>query len=358
MPADARSPVERAGYLETLDIERPEALLAYLRATGRIGERERVNIRPLSGGVSNRTMLVERESGESWVLKQALGRLRVEVEWLSDPERVHREALAMRWLARLTPAGSVPELLFEDHQHHLLAMRAVPHPHENWKAMLLAGRLEGAHVEQFGRLLGTIHRRSWERRDEVAEVFGDRGYFETLRIEPYFGYAASQLPRMAAFLEGVIDSVRGRRLALVHGDYSPKNVLVWQGRLVLLDHETIHFGDPAFDLGFSLTHLLSKANHLVHLRAEFAAAAGAHWRAYREALGEDVPWAADLEVHAVRLTIACLIARVAGRSRLEYLDDRSRRAQLESACRAATDPPATIEALIAAFVAGLRAECP
>lgn len=353
MPADSSGLARTAGAVEALDIERPEALQAYLRTTGRIGERERPKIRRLSGGISNRTMLVERESGESWVLKQALGRLRVEVEWLSDPERVHREALGMRWLARLTPAGSVPELLFEDRQHHLLAMRAVPHPHENWKTLLLAGRLERQHVEQFGRLLGTIHRRSWERRDEVAVVFGDRAFFESLRIEPYFRYAASQLSGAAAFLESVTDSVRGRRLALVHGDYSPKNLLECQGRLVLLDHETIHFGDPAFDVGFSLTHLLAKANHLAPLRNEFAAAARLHWRAYRDALGEDLPWTADLEDQAVRLTIACLIARVAGRSKLEYLDEDARKRQLASACRLASDPPARVDDLISAFVGGL-----
>jgi 5-methylthioribose kinase len=351
--ADAGGLIGTHGEMKTLDIERPAELLEYLRATGRIGPRERVNIRRLSGGISNRTMLVERESGEAWVLKQALDRLRVEVEWLSDPERVHREALGMRWLARLTSGGVVPELLFEDRQHHLLAMQAIPRPHENWKELLLAGRLDASLVEQFGRLLGTIHRRSWERRDELAGAFGDRAIFESLRIEPYFRYAATQLPAAGSFLEGVIESVQGRRLALVHGDYSPKNLLVWKGKLVLVDHETIHFGDPAFDVGFSLTHLLSKANHLAHLREEFAAAARAHWRAYRDALGEELPWAGDLEIHAVRLTIACLIARVVGRSRLEYLDEGSRSRQLESACQAAADPPARVDEFIGAFVARL-----
>lgn len=336
-----------------LDIERPAALQEYLRATGRVDVREPLNIRRLSGGISNRTMLVERESGEAWVLKQALGRLRVEVEWNCDPERVHREALGMSWLGSLAPAGAVPELLFEDRQHHLLAMRAVPRPHDNWKSLLLAGRLDEALVKQFGTLLGTIHRRSWERREEVAPVFDDRTNFESLRMEPYFRYAATQLPAAAAFLEGVVESVQGRRLALVHGDYSPKNLLVWKGRLVLVDHETIHFGDPAFDLGFSLTHLLSKGNHLAHLRAEFAAAARLHWRSYRDTLGRDLPWAEDLEPHAVRLTIACLIARVVGRSRLEYLDDASQGRQLRSASALAADPPETIGELVEGFVRGV-----
>ena len=208
MLADAGGLLGSGQAPETLDIEAPGALREYLRATGRVEAHERLHFRRLSGGISNRTMLVERASGEGWVLKQALGRLRVEVEWTSDPDRVHREALGMSWLARLTPAGAVPELLFEDRQHHLLAMRAIPRPHDNWKTLLMAGRVDDGHVEQFGTLLGTIHRRSWEEREAVAGVFDDRTNFESLRMEPYFRYAATQLPATAAFLEGVIETVR------------------------------------------------------------------------------------------------------------------------------------------------------
>ena len=71
-----------------LDIEQPEALLNYLRTNGRIGPNEQASIHTLGGGVSNRTVLVERANGEAWVIKQALRRLRVPVEWYSPPERI------------------------------------------------------------------------------------------------------------------------------------------------------------------------------------------------------------------------------------------------------------------------------
>ena len=335
-----------------LDIERPGALLAYLRATNRVDPEEEPAIRVLAGGVSNRTVLVERPGGEAWVVKQALAKLRVAVDWFSPPERIHREALGLRWLARLAPPGTTTPLVFEDHEHHLLAMEAVPLPHENWKAMLLAGRLEPDHVAQFARLLGTIGRAAHERRAEVGPVFADRGYFESLRLEPYYGYAAQQVPEAAPFLHGLIEETLARRDTLVHGDYSPKNVLVHGGRLVLLDHEVIHFGDPGFDLGFGLTHLLSKAHHLPAHRAAFAAAAGAHWRRYRETI-RDVPWAADLEPRAARHTLGCLLARVAGRSPLEYLDAEERARQRAAVLRLMADPPPALDELVERFVAGL-----
>src|SRR5262245_16281233 len=116
-----------------LDIEQPAALLPYLRERGAIGTVETPRITVLQGGVSNRTVLVERESGEAWVLKQALAKLRVKVDWFSDPRRIHTEALALRVLPALTPPNTIPEFVFEDEALHILAMQAVPQPHENWK---------------------------------------------------------------------------------------------------------------------------------------------------------------------------------------------------------------------------------
>jgi 5-methylthioribose kinase len=342
------------GEIDPLDIEDAGSLVAYLRATGRIDRDETPRVRVLAGGVSNKTVLVERDSGESWVLKQALAKLRVAADWFSDPSRIGREAQGLRWLPRFAPPGSITPLVFEDPAHHLLAMAAVPQPHENWKTMLLAGRLEDGHVVQFARLLGDIHRRSAESRGDIEKLFEDRSFFESLRLEPYYRYTASQVPQAGPFLLGLVDRTLARRLTLVHGDYSPKNVLVHAGRLVLLDHEVIHFGDPAFDLGFALTHLLSKANHLPGQRARFADAARLFWHTYAQTacLGT-ATWTAALDEYAVRHLLGCLLARVAGRSPLEYLDPAARDRQRAAALKLMTAPPAGVEQLISAFVRSL-----
>jgi 5-methylthioribose kinase len=330
-----------------LNIEDRDALLRYLAATGRLREGEPVTFSVLPGGVSSRTVLVEWPNGRGWVLKQALPKLRVAVDWFSDPARVHREALGLRWLMELAPPGSVPALAFEDERHHVLAMEAVPRPHANWKAILLAGELEADHVQQFGRLLGVVHRNSWQRRAELATVFDDRSFFESLRVEPYYQYSASQVPAAAGFLRDLIAATRSRRLALVHGDYSPKNVLIHGGRLVLLDHEVIHWGDPAFDLGFGLTHLLSKAHHIRGRRADFARGAGAFLATYTTEL-RGVPWADDIEAHAVRHALGCLLARV------EYLDEAERRRQRDAAVALMARPPARVDDLVREFLARLE----
>jgi 5-methylthioribose kinase len=336
------------GPLDPLNIEQHDALLAYLRTTGHIAARESPAVTTLRGGVSSRTVLVERPDGPDWVIKQSLAKLRVDVDWYSDPARIHREALGIRWLGQLAPPKSVPALVFEDHPQHLLIMEAVPQPHRNWKTVLLGGGLDTDHVRQFGCLLGTIHRRASERQTEIAGLFDDRSIFESLRVEPYYRYTASQVTASGWFMADLIANVNGRRLTLVHGDYSPKNILVHDGRLVLLDHEVIHFGDPAFDLGFSLAHLLSKAHHLESHRGAFTSAAEAYWGVYRETLG-DPDWAADLEQHAVRNTLGCLLARVAGRSPLEYLTHAERARQRDVVLDLMRDTPRVMSNLIRDF---------
>src|SRR5688572_23648630 len=161
-----------------LDIERHEDLVAYLRDAGRIRPDESPRCTTLAGGVSNKTVLVERASGEGWVLKQALAKLRVKVDWFSDPARIEREALGIRYLLDMAPRGAITPLIFEDRAVHLLAMEAVPGPHENFKAVLLEGRVEDSHCRQFGELLGTIHHQGWKRGAEVGKVFEDRSHFQ------------------------------------------------------------------------------------------------------------------------------------------------------------------------------------
>ena len=331
-----------------LDIENSNDLLRYLRETERIGKQETPTLCALRGGVSNKTILLRHPDGSRWVLKQALPKLRVQADWFSDPSRIRVEANALRYLPLITPANTIPKLLFEDPEQHLLAMEAVPEPHENWKERLLSGRLDRDFVSQFGRLLASIHGKSYELRKELFLTFEDRVFFETLRLEPYYQFTGERVPEAARFLDDVIAANRTHCDTLVHGDYSPKNILVFHGRFILLDHEVVHVGDPAFDLGFSLTHLLSKGCHLKEHRSAFLDAAVEYWKVYKSETGS-APWFNGVETRAVSNTIACLLARTSGRSPLEYLSIDQRRRQKEAALHLIRYRPDTLPALVEEF---------
>ncbi|MBX3746145.1 MAG: phosphotransferase [Verrucomicrobiae bacterium] len=336
-----------------LDIEDESQLVAWLRTRHHIARDESPRIRILAGGVSNRTVRIDRPNGDSWVLKQALSKLRVPVDWFCPPERVHREALGMRTLATLAPPGAIPRFLFEDTTHHLIAMEAVPEPHDNWKTLLLAAAPVPELVRQFGQLLGTLHRNAAAQATPLKEPFADRTYFENLRLEPFYTYTATRLPDAAPFLQRLVADTRAPGRTLVHGDYSPKNILVHQNRLILLDHEVIHWGDPMFDVGFATAHLLCKAHRFAVRRLAFASAVTRFWTAYHQAAGSRLASPAA-ERRAVRHTLACLLARAAGRSQVEYLSPEAKSRQCRAGVRLLANPPESMTAVAPAFLDALQ----
>jgi 5-methylthioribose kinase len=331
------------------DIEDFDGLRDYLTTRGYIKSGETVSFTNLRGGVSNRTVKVAWTDGRGWVLKQALAKLRVDVDWFSSPERIGVEAKALRCLNRLAPPGTTPAFIFEDLTQHLMGMEAIPEEHENWKNVLLSGRIISDHFEQFGLLLGAIHRRSSEAISEVRQLFSDTTYFENLRLEPYYLYAARNTEEASDFLNALARETLLHKDCLVHGDFSPKNTLIYQNKLILLDYEVVHVGDPGFDLGFALTHFLSKAHHLPTERYRLACAAELFWQVYREEIAQ-LNWAKELEQRVVRHTLGCLLARVAGKSPLEYLTSAEMIRQRDAVLALMREPPASVPKLIAEFI--------
>ncbi len=329
-----------------LDIEDFEALRCYLKRHSNHGPP--VSLSKLLGGVSNRAVRVMWADGSGWVVKQALPKLRVNADWFSNPERIQVEAKALRWLNRLAPPGTTPLFVFEDKANDVLAMEAIPEDHENWKAVLLSGRIIPDQFEQFGRMLGTIHNESARLEPDLARVFADTTYFESLRLEPYYLYTAEQIPPAADFLHPLAEETLRHKLTLVHGDFSPKNTLIYRGKLILLDYEVAHFGDPAFDVGFALSHFLSKAHHLSRERKRLGSAAGLFFQSYFKAVVAH-GWDA-LEPRAIRHTLGCLLARVAGKSPLEYLTSSEKSRQRDVVLGVMANPPARVGDLIAQFI--------
>src|ERR1700730_18525373 len=114
-----------------VDVKERSSVIAYLRTHDLIGKDECPHISVLEGGVSSTTVLVRSAHAGSFVVKQALPKLRVSVDWYSDPSRSHHEATGIQWLSKFCPSGSITPLLFEDQDQHLIVMRAVPTPHPN-----------------------------------------------------------------------------------------------------------------------------------------------------------------------------------------------------------------------------------
>ena len=318
-----------------------ESLMPALAAAGLLEPGERPAITPLTGGVSSEVYRVDLRRG-TICAKRALARLRVAAHWEAPLERSHSE---VEWLRVAAAAGvTVPRVIAELPSAHVFFMDYLdPATHPVWKAELLAGRIDPAFAAAVGAALARIHGATHGRGD-IAERFDTSAMFHALRIEPYLLFTAARHPDLADRLTALADRTFAARIALVHGDVSPKNILCGPAGPVLIDAECAWYGDPAFDLAFCLTHLLLKAVHrpqwAMHYRASFAALA----EGYLDGAGWE-PRAA-LEARAAELLAAFLLARVDGKSPAEYLTDAPVRERVRTAARALiAAPPATLTTL-------------
>ena len=275
----------------------------------------------LTGGVSSIVVRVTTD-GEAFVIKQALPRLRVAADWYARPERSLVEARCGQILSELVP-GSVPEVVATVPDRNAFVMRSAPPGSETWKDRLMRGDVSTTDADTVGRLLGRIHAASAARID-LASSFADRSYFDELRIDPYLRHVAARAPAVAPVLEPVIDELLTSSTCLVHGDFSPKNLLMPPNAGVLLvDHEVAHWGHPAFDVAFVTSHLCLKAIRFRTRAAEYADAAATVLDGYaNEARHMEIA----LGSFAAMVTGALVLARVDGKSPVEYLTDDGDRA--------------------------------
>lgn len=279
----------------------------------------------LGGGISNKVVLAEG-AGFRAVLKQSLGVLRTEAEWRSDRGRIAREGAALRWMEARSAEGSfrggrVPKLILEEPASFTLAMEAAPPDAAMWKTRLFRGEFDGSIAARAGTMLGSMIAGSW-RHAGAERLFGDQTVFEQLRIDPSYRFTAQRRPEVAEYNYRLIERSAARRVSLVHGDWSPKNLLVSAGGVWAIDWEVIHYGDPSFDAAFLLNHLLMKS---IAMPAHVAALAGLA-REFLGRLAAELPAEAGWVIPAAFEHVpSLLMARVAGKSPAEYLDAGMRR---------------------------------
>lgn len=287
-----------------------------------------LRISELGGGVSNTVLLVEG-GGRRFILKQALGKLRVQDDWFSDRERIFRESAAMRWAAPRLAAGSVPEILFEDRENFLFAMSAAPPDAETWKSILLRGEFATDTADRIAKMLAAIVSASW--RDAVSErLFGNQTVFDQLRIDPYYRTTAARHPDLAPHFERLMRVSSRRRVSMVHGDWSPKNFLVSRGAVMAIDFEVTHFGDPAFDTAFLLNHLLLKSFYRPQWSGELTRLAMRFWDVYRAGIPGECEW---IEPATLAHLGCLLLARIDGKSPAEYMTEPVLREQVRRFAR-------------------------
>jgi 5-methylthioribose kinase len=338
-----------------------ETAADYLRETGRVPEGSEVRVRELSGGVSNIVLRVDVPGQPPLVVKQCRERLRVAMEWRAPLDRIWTESAALGVLQDILPEATVPRVLFEDRPNYLFAMTCAPDDAVTWKSLLMEGRVDPEIATRLGMILGTIHA-DGSTHPALRGTLADTSLFEELRVDPYYRTVARRHPDLAPHIDALIVAMDrpDEERTLVLGDFSPKNILVHDVGLVLLDFECAHAGDPAFDLGFFLTHLVLKEIRVIAAGDDdgprYLGLTRGFWDAYLKRRAPEPDAAAELIRRTNRHTAACCLARVDGKSPVEYLDERGLAFTRSFARRALRAEPSSWGEFIRLFVSEVEGE--
>ena len=304
-----------------------EAFLSALERMGLIEAGDTPVFTPLTGGVSSDIVRVDLARGPVCV-KRALPKLRVEADWQAPVERNHWEREWMKTVAAIVPQA-VPKILGEDTRSGMFAMEYLePGAHPVWKDQLRDGIIKTATAAGVGSTIAAVHSATAGRED-IEQAFRTDHIFVPIRLDPYLRATAAKHPECAGRLEDLARRTAATKKALVHGDVSPKNILVGPSGPVFIDAECAWYGDPAFDLAFCLNHLLLKCIWRPRWTGKYLACYGAMTEAYLPL----VSWerADELEARAAQLLPGLLLGRVDGKSPVEYVTEDKQRKQIRHA---------------------------
>jgi aminoglycoside phosphotransferase (APT) family kinase protein len=327
-----------------------EMIAKFLRDAGLANPAEAL-LTPLTGGVASDIWKVEA-ADITFVIKKALPKLRVAQVWNAPVSRNKSEVDWMIEAARVAPK-SVPRILASDAEAGIFAMTYYdPSRYPVWKQELHAGRVDPKFAAKVGRTTAAIHSETAGSR-VLARRFANDATFRSIRVEPYLEATARVHTDLATPLMRLAQHTLATKRALVHGDVSPKNILVGPDGPVFLDAECAWFGEPAFDLAFCLNHLLLKCVWTPSASAALLASFDALATSYLVA----VDWEprADIEARAARLLPALLLARIDGKSPVEYITadaDKDRVRRIARPLIAA--PPARLADIRRAWATGMR----
>ncbi|MFT4506311.1 phosphotransferase family protein [Caballeronia sp. 15711] len=316
------------------DVER-KLLTDSLRRMGLAGEEQAV-LTPLTGGVSSLIVRVDGPRG-MFCVKCALPKLKVAADWTAPVERNHAEVAWMREARAIVP-DAVPSILAVDFDGNAFAMSFLdPSTHPVWKNRLRDGIVDVLVASEIGRRLAKIHSGT-ARSKEIEEKFANDDTFFDIRLDPYLGEIGRAHPDVRPITDKLIERTQRTKLALMHGDVSPKNILVGNEGPVFLDAECACYGDPAFDIAFCLNHLLLKCLW----RPEHSKLYLAAFEALSSAYLDNVDWEGinEIEYRAASLLPALLLARVDGKSPVEYLSAERERSIVRSFSKQILSGPA------------------
>lgn len=340
MAADVQMTSEEFGRSDD-DIDRNCADL--LDELGLMTDAQSFEVTPLKGGVSSEVARVE--VGErAYCLKFALAKLKVKEDWYAPVDRNRTEYTWLKIASEILSDNAVATYGRSDRLNGF-AMKFISGPGNYlWKDRLLEGRIDRSEARAVGRNIGLVHSASAKPGFDRSGLENGKDFF-SLRIEPYLLFSARSHPRHAETLERIARRLGSEGSILIHGDASPKNIIFRPTGPVILDAECATMGDASFDPAFCMNHLILKAIHMPGVAEAMLAGAKELWSAYAAEIDWDAP--GDIEARTAELLPALMLARIDGKSPVEYLSEEDRELTRKLSLSLLDDSDASIDGLLA-----------
>ena len=277
-----------------------------------------VSITPLKGGVSCEIYRVDTKY-KSYCVKKALKKLKVKKNWYADPIRSYYEFLWLKKAKKILP-NSIPEVLHFNKKHNFLIIEYLDmKKFTNLKDDLLKGNVNIPVISTLSKKLCFIH--ASLKSTYNKKIFQPHNFnFINLRVDPYIIELIKEYPQLKNNIYEVASFLKNNHHTVIHGDFTPKNILVSKTEQIILDAEVANYGDPVFDIISLINHLIIKLIYVKKNKKLFINALKKSFNDYFS----NVTWE-DKQIivkRSLSLIPLMILARIDGKSPAEYLTQK------------------------------------
>ncbi len=216
------------------------------------------NFKKITDGVSSDIWYVKTENNKEFCIKRALNKLTVKEDWYAPVDRSNFEVYYFKACKKIIPE-SFPKILGHDKKKYILAMEWYEaNDFKVWKEKLLNKEININDAKKISDILVKKHNYFYNN-SHYKKKFENSKTFYSIRIEPYLIFTSKNYPEQSKKFIDAANSLSLHKKTIIHGDFSPKNILISKDYPVILDAETACWGDPVFDLAFCNNHIILKS---------------------------------------------------------------------------------------------------
>ncbi len=292
-----------------------ENLLKILIRNNIISENESISFEENISGISSKIFLINRKH-ERIVLKQSLKKFRIDKKINISIKRNLYEQDFINLANTFLEPGIIPKIIMSDRKNCFFIMTSASKNSVPWKELLLKGEVNFKIAKKVGAILANIHNNT-AYNAELQKRFKDNSVFIIGRITTGYLEVARQFLSVKDLILKIANRCLNTKRALVTADITPKNILVDNDNIMMIDHEGAHYGDPSFDLGIFIAHILLKSVYNIKIKKKYYKLIKIFWKSYLK--GITVWDSSQMEKNVIENTIVMISARLFGKLPVEYL---------------------------------------